>query len=247
MLCWLFYRHIFLFDVAAIICKRRGDNYEMKDTLDLNVFKVTDNPTSDREGKKVSPVWIHVVDGSGFRWCLGRFLCRWNCAGWSDKHVFSSAESSFHVCAQVSDLWMQSHSDHTLHRRTQIWIWNAQTVTDSDGEPPSAHTHNHSHCRTHMLLSADDCVQPSEAAFICMSFSAKWDFSVDVTLPSTFTVISDFTPSFKTLAGVKPSTAATDTTQQEQMRVEKDGKSFLNVPPVKVWMRLLSFTCTFSS
>nr|XP_057917275.1 guanine nucleotide exchange factor VAV3-like isoform X2 [Doryrhamphus excisus] len=45
-------RHIFLFDVAAVLCKRRGDNYEMKDVLDLNAFKVTDNPNSDKEGKK---------------------------------------------------------------------------------------------------------------------------------------------------------------------------------------------------
>uniref|UniRef100_A0A3Q2CX39 Osteoclast-stimulating factor 1 n=1 Tax=Cyprinodon variegatus TaxID=28743 RepID=A0A3Q2CX39_CYPVA len=52
-------RHLFLFDVAAIICKRRGDNYEMKDILDLNYFKVTNNPTSDREGKK---------------WCYGFFV-----------------------------------------------------------------------------------------------------------------------------------------------------------------------------
>uniref|UniRef100_A0A3Q1JGX0 Vav 3 guanine nucleotide exchange factor b n=1 Tax=Anabas testudineus TaxID=64144 RepID=A0A3Q1JGX0_ANATE len=41
--------HIFLFDVAVIICKRRGDNYEMKDVLDLNYFKITNNPTSDKE------------------------------------------------------------------------------------------------------------------------------------------------------------------------------------------------------
>uniref|UniRef100_A0A3P8WD14 Vav 3 guanine nucleotide exchange factor b n=1 Tax=Cynoglossus semilaevis TaxID=244447 RepID=A0A3P8WD14_CYNSE len=46
-------RHIFLFDVALIVCKRRGDNYEMKDMLDLNYFKVTNNPTSEREAKKV--------------------------------------------------------------------------------------------------------------------------------------------------------------------------------------------------
>lgn len=52
-------RHIFLFDVAAIVCKRRGDNYEMKDILDLNCFKITNNPTSDREGKK---------------WCYGFFV-----------------------------------------------------------------------------------------------------------------------------------------------------------------------------
>ncbi|XP_035489162.1 guanine nucleotide exchange factor VAV3-like isoform X2 [Scophthalmus maximus] len=52
-------RHIFLFDVAVIVCKRRGDNYEMKDILDLNYFKITDNPTSDREGKK---------------WCYGFYV-----------------------------------------------------------------------------------------------------------------------------------------------------------------------------
>lgn len=40
--------------MAAIVCKRRGDNYEMKDILDLNNFKVTNNPTTDKEGKKVS-------------------------------------------------------------------------------------------------------------------------------------------------------------------------------------------------
>ncbi|XP_037132939.1 guanine nucleotide exchange factor VAV3-like isoform X1 [Syngnathus acus] len=52
-------RHLFLFDVAAVVCKRRGDNYEMKDVLDLNVFKITDNPMSDKEGKK---------------WCYGFYV-----------------------------------------------------------------------------------------------------------------------------------------------------------------------------
>uniref|UniRef100_A0AAQ6APW0 Vav 3 guanine nucleotide exchange factor b n=1 Tax=Amphiprion ocellaris TaxID=80972 RepID=A0AAQ6APW0_AMPOC len=52
-------RHIFVFDVAVIVCKRRGDNYEMKDILDLNYFKITNNPTSDREGKK---------------WCYGFYV-----------------------------------------------------------------------------------------------------------------------------------------------------------------------------
>ncbi|XP_077581104.1 guanine nucleotide exchange factor VAV3-like isoform X1 [Stigmatopora nigra] len=52
-------RHLFLFDVAAVVCKRRGDNYEMKDVLDLNVFKITDNPLSDKEGKK---------------WCYGFYV-----------------------------------------------------------------------------------------------------------------------------------------------------------------------------
>ncbi|XP_057712824.1 guanine nucleotide exchange factor VAV3-like isoform X1 [Corythoichthys intestinalis] len=52
-------RYLFLFDVAAVVCKRRGDNYEMKDVLDLNVFKITDNPLSDKEGKK---------------WCYGFYV-----------------------------------------------------------------------------------------------------------------------------------------------------------------------------
>ncbi|KAM7379611.1 hypothetical protein PAMP_005153 [Pampus punctatissimus] len=38
---------------------RRGDNYEMKDVLDLNFFKITNNPTSDRECKK---------------WCYGFYV-----------------------------------------------------------------------------------------------------------------------------------------------------------------------------
>ncbi|XP_048845051.1 guanine nucleotide exchange factor VAV3b isoform X2 [Brienomyrus brachyistius] len=47
-------RHIFLFDVAVIICKRRGDNYEMKEVIDLNHFKITNNPTTDKENRKWS-------------------------------------------------------------------------------------------------------------------------------------------------------------------------------------------------
>uniref|UniRef100_A0A8D0AEE8 Vav guanine nucleotide exchange factor 3 n=1 Tax=Sander lucioperca TaxID=283035 RepID=A0A8D0AEE8_SANLU len=31
-------RHIFLFDAAVIVCKRRGDNYEMKEVIDLIFF-----------------------------------------------------------------------------------------------------------------------------------------------------------------------------------------------------------------
>ena len=43
-----------MFDVAVIVCKRRGDVYELKDILGFNVFKITNNPTSDKEGRKVS-------------------------------------------------------------------------------------------------------------------------------------------------------------------------------------------------
>uniref|UniRef100_A0A665X2H7 Vav guanine nucleotide exchange factor 3 n=1 Tax=Echeneis naucrates TaxID=173247 RepID=A0A665X2H7_ECHNA len=47
-------RHIFLFDAAVIVCKRRGDNYEMKEVIDLYLFKVTNNPTLDKDNRKWS-------------------------------------------------------------------------------------------------------------------------------------------------------------------------------------------------
>lgn len=51
-------RHIFLFDTAVIVCKRRGDNYEMKEVIDLHLFKITDNPTSDKENRKVCQLFF---------------------------------------------------------------------------------------------------------------------------------------------------------------------------------------------
>uniref|UniRef100_A0AAR2IGK9 Vav 3 guanine nucleotide exchange factor b n=1 Tax=Pygocentrus nattereri TaxID=42514 RepID=A0AAR2IGK9_PYGNA len=52
-------RHIFLFDAAVIVCKRRGDNYEMKDVIDLSLYKITNNPTTDKDCRK---------------WCYGFYL-----------------------------------------------------------------------------------------------------------------------------------------------------------------------------
>ncbi|XP_073732595.1 guanine nucleotide exchange factor VAV3b isoform X5 [Misgurnus anguillicaudatus] len=52
-------RHIFLFDVAVIVCKRRGDIYEMKEVINLDHFKITNNPKTDKECKK---------------WCYGFYL-----------------------------------------------------------------------------------------------------------------------------------------------------------------------------
>ncbi|XP_048353110.1 guanine nucleotide exchange factor VAV3 isoform X2 [Sphaerodactylus townsendi] len=60
-------RHIFLFDLAVIVCKRRGDNYEMKDIIDLQEYKIANNPTTDKENKKWSYGFylIHVQGQNG--------------------------------------------------------------------------------------------------------------------------------------------------------------------------------------
>lgn len=60
------HRHIFLFDAAVIVCKRRGDNYEMKEVIDLHHFKITNNPTSDKENRKVC-----------VRACVCSLVCVW--------------------------------------------------------------------------------------------------------------------------------------------------------------------------
>uniref|UniRef100_H2ZVV4 Vav guanine nucleotide exchange factor 3 n=1 Tax=Latimeria chalumnae TaxID=7897 RepID=H2ZVV4_LATCH len=66
-------RHIFLFDKAVIICKRKGDNYELKEIIDLHSFKITNNPTSDKESKKWSYGFYltHVLGQNGFE-----FFCK---------------------------------------------------------------------------------------------------------------------------------------------------------------------------
>ncbi|XP_053549756.1 guanine nucleotide exchange factor VAV3 isoform X2 [Bombina bombina] len=48
-------RYIFLFDQAVIVCKRRGDVYDMKEVIDLQKYKITNNPTTDKDNKK----WSH--------------------------------------------------------------------------------------------------------------------------------------------------------------------------------------------
>ncbi|KAF4789607.1 Guanine nucleotide exchange factor VAV3 [Turdus rufiventris] len=60
-------RHMFLFDLAVIVCKRRGDNYELKEVIDLQKYKIANNPTTDKENKKWSYGFylIHIQGENG--------------------------------------------------------------------------------------------------------------------------------------------------------------------------------------
>ncbi|OCT85278.1 guanine nucleotide exchange factor VAV3 isoform X2 [Xenopus laevis] len=66
-------RYIFLFDKAVIVCKRRGDNYEMKEIIDLQKYKITNNPSTDKENKKWSYGFYltHIQGQNGFE-----FFCK---------------------------------------------------------------------------------------------------------------------------------------------------------------------------
>lgn len=46
-------RYAFLLDKALLICKRRGDSYDLKDFVNLQSFQVRDDSSGERENKKV--------------------------------------------------------------------------------------------------------------------------------------------------------------------------------------------------
>lgn len=46
-------RYAFLLDKALLICKRRGDSYDLKDFVNLYSFQVRDDSSGERENKKV--------------------------------------------------------------------------------------------------------------------------------------------------------------------------------------------------
>lgn len=43
-----------MFDKVVIVCKRKGYSYEQKDILELLCYKMTDDPTNNKDIKKVS-------------------------------------------------------------------------------------------------------------------------------------------------------------------------------------------------
>lgn len=46
-------RYAFLLDKALLICKRRGDSYDLKDFVNLHSFQVRDDSSGERDNKKV--------------------------------------------------------------------------------------------------------------------------------------------------------------------------------------------------
>lgn len=48
-----FPRYIFLFDKVVIVCKRKGYCYELKEIIELQSYKMSDDPMNNRDMKKV--------------------------------------------------------------------------------------------------------------------------------------------------------------------------------------------------
>lgn len=71
-------RYIFLFDKVVIVCKRKGYNYELKEVIELHLYKMSDDPMNNRDMKKSSgKMWsygfylIHLQGKQGFQ-----FFCK---------------------------------------------------------------------------------------------------------------------------------------------------------------------------
>ncbi|XP_026574963.1 guanine nucleotide exchange factor VAV2 isoform X2 [Pseudonaja textilis] len=66
-------RYLFLFDKVVIVCKRKGYSYEQKDILELLCYKMTDDPTNNKDLKKWSYGFYltHLQGKQGFQ-----FFCK---------------------------------------------------------------------------------------------------------------------------------------------------------------------------
>uniref|UniRef100_A0A8C9RJB9 Vav guanine nucleotide exchange factor 2 n=1 Tax=Scleropages formosus TaxID=113540 RepID=A0A8C9RJB9_SCLFO len=66
-------RYIFLFDKVVIVCKQRGYSYELKETIELQYYKMSDDPMNNRDVKKWSYGFylIHLQGKQGFQ-----FFCK---------------------------------------------------------------------------------------------------------------------------------------------------------------------------
>ncbi|XP_031433606.1 guanine nucleotide exchange factor VAV2 isoform X3 [Clupea harengus] len=62
-------RYIFLFDKVVIVCKRKGYNYELKEIIELQYYKMSDDPMNNRDMKKWSYGFylIHLQGKQGFQ------------------------------------------------------------------------------------------------------------------------------------------------------------------------------------
>ncbi|KAI4541583.1 hypothetical protein MG293_008725 [Ovis ammon polii] len=55
-------RYAFLLDKALLICKRRGDSYDLKDFVNLHSFQIRDDSSGERDNKKWTHMFLLIED-----------------------------------------------------------------------------------------------------------------------------------------------------------------------------------------
>lgn len=59
-MCVYVFRYIFLFDKVVIVCKRKGYSYELKEIIELQSYKMSDDPMNNRDMKKVRIILLSM-------------------------------------------------------------------------------------------------------------------------------------------------------------------------------------------
>ncbi|PIO41039.1 hypothetical protein AB205_0046660, partial [Aquarana catesbeiana] len=54
-------RYAFLLDRALLICKRKGDTYDLKEFIKLQNYEIRDDPSGDRDNKKVDRHQLYLL------------------------------------------------------------------------------------------------------------------------------------------------------------------------------------------
>uniref|UniRef100_A0A3Q2ZD97 Vav guanine nucleotide exchange factor 2 n=1 Tax=Hippocampus comes TaxID=109280 RepID=A0A3Q2ZD97_HIPCM len=102
-------RYIFLFDKVVIVCKRKGYSYELKEIIELQSYKMSDDPMNNRDMKKWSYGFylIHLQGKQGFQ-----FFCKTEETKrkWMEQfemaiphiHSFRPSRINLHACVCVS-------------------------------------------------------------------------------------------------------------------------------------------------
>ncbi|OPJ84840.1 proto-oncogene vav [Patagioenas fasciata monilis] len=128
-------RYGFLLDKALIICKRRGDNYEAKDVVDLQSHQLRDGGLGPRDGKKWSHTFL-LIATAGLQGYELFFKTHELKKKWLEQ--FEMALSNIfpeHALADGHEFQMFSFEDTTSCRACQMLLrWDPQNYGPFGGD-----------------------------------------------------------------------------------------------------------------
>ncbi|XP_043940655.1 proto-oncogene vav [Protopterus annectens] len=115
-------RYAFLLDKAMLICKRKGDSFELRELLELSTFDVRDDPSGDRDNKKWNHVFL-LIDNSQRQGYELFFKTRENKKKWLEQ--FEMALSNIYptnAMANNHDFQMFSFQDTASCKACQMLL-----------------------------------------------------------------------------------------------------------------------------
>uniref|UniRef100_A0A8C2XRF7 Vav guanine nucleotide exchange factor 2 n=1 Tax=Cyclopterus lumpus TaxID=8103 RepID=A0A8C2XRF7_CYCLU len=111
-------RYIFLFDKVVIVCKRKGYSYELKEIIELQLYKMSDDPMNNRDVKKWSYGFylIHLQGKQGFQ-----FFCKTEETKRKWMEQFGMAMSN--IKPERATANQHNFQMHTFEKNTNCRAW----------------------------------------------------------------------------------------------------------------------------